>query len=301
MTDAVSALPDKSRSEGTSSVPRRVLGQHLRSLRQQAALPVKTAAGLLEWSEPKLWRIETGQTVVRALDVEAMCAFYGAPPDLTQVLAGLARHTRAYGWWRPNSETILGHFSIYAALEESASNLLEYASGQVPDLLRTGDYARAVMISSQPADADAGHLVRECLARQTVVFRTKAPLWVTVILNEAILRCPVGGTSVMAGQLRHLAEMAALPNVCLRVVPFSAGNHPGLTTGAFRLLEFPPVGRSETEAGIVHATGLTGELYLDKPHEVRRFREAHAAILGCSLDETASRDLINSAAKEIEQ
>jgi transcriptional regulator with XRE-family HTH domain len=61
-----------------SAVPRRVLGQHLRELRQQAGLTVKLAASLMEWSEPKLWRIETGQTALRALDVRAMCAAYGA-------------------------------------------------------------------------------------------------------------------------------------------------------------------------------------------------------------------------------
>ena len=56
-----------------SAVPRRVLGHHLRGLRQRAGLTVKMAARLMEWSEPKMWRIETGQTALRALDVEAMC------------------------------------------------------------------------------------------------------------------------------------------------------------------------------------------------------------------------------------
>ena len=40
----------------------------LRDLRQQARLKVKAAAAALEWSEPKLSRIETGQTAVRGLD-----------------------------------------------------------------------------------------------------------------------------------------------------------------------------------------------------------------------------------------
>lgn len=299
MTGTASA--DKSRSDSTSSVPRRVLGQHLRNLRQQAGLSVRAAASLMEWSEPKLWRIETGQIAMRVLDVQAMCDFYSAPPDLTQVLAGLARHTRAYGWWHSNDEPSSGNFSIYAMLQESASNVLGYAPGQVPDLLRTEDYARAVMTSRQAAGGDADHLVRECLARQIIVFRAKEPLWVTIILSEAMLRCPVGGASVMAGQLRHLAEIATLPNVCLRVVPFSAGSHPGLATGTFTLLEFAPAGRTEPGSGIVHAPGLTGELYLDKPQEIRSYREAHAAILGCSLDETASRDLLSAASKELEQ
>ena len=58
--------------------------QHLRGLRKQAGLTVKMAATLMEWSEPKMWRIETGQTAMRVLDVEAMCAAYGAPPGLTR-------------------------------------------------------------------------------------------------------------------------------------------------------------------------------------------------------------------------
>ena len=49
-----------------SAVLRRVLGRYLRGLRKQARLTTKAAAGLLEWSEPKLWRIETGQTAMRA-------------------------------------------------------------------------------------------------------------------------------------------------------------------------------------------------------------------------------------------
>src|SRR6266568_8490078 len=83
-----------------SGVPRRVLGQCLRDLRQQAGFTVKAAAQVMEWSEPKLWRIETGQTALRALDAQAMCTAYGTAPGLTRALAGLAAQTRAQGWWR---------------------------------------------------------------------------------------------------------------------------------------------------------------------------------------------------------
>ena len=104
-----------------SAVPRRVLGQHLRDLRNQAGLTRKVAAELMEWSEPKLWRIESGQTALRALDVQAMCATYDASPDLTQALAGLARQTRAHGWWHAYGQATPDDFSIYTALEDAAS------------------------------------------------------------------------------------------------------------------------------------------------------------------------------------
>jgi hypothetical protein len=43
-----------------STVPRRQLGRHLRELRNRSRTTIKQAAEQLEWSEPKLWRIETG-------------------------------------------------------------------------------------------------------------------------------------------------------------------------------------------------------------------------------------------------
>ena len=89
-----------------STVPRRQLGRNLRDLRNRSMLTVRTAAAELEWSEPKLWRIESGRTSLRSLDVEAMCRIYGAPPDLTEALMGLAKETKARGWWHSYGDVI---------------------------------------------------------------------------------------------------------------------------------------------------------------------------------------------------
>ncbi len=79
----------------SAGVQRRLLGQCLRDLRLEAKLPVKRAAVALEWSEPKLWRIETGQTTMRGLDVQAMCAVYGAPPGLAPSLGRTGQTAKA--------------------------------------------------------------------------------------------------------------------------------------------------------------------------------------------------------------
>lgn len=86
-----------------------------------------------------------------------------------------------------------------------------------------------------------------------------------------------------------------------RVVPYGAGLHPGLVTGAFTLLDFPSNRSAEGDTAVVYAEGLTGELYLDKPREVQRYREAHAAILACALDEAATQDMLLAAAKDLER
>lgn len=287
-----------------SAVLRRVLGRYLRGLRNQARLTTKVAARMLEWSEPKLWRIETGQTALRSLDVEAMCTVYGAPADVTAALTGLARQARADGQWHPHSEAAPGEFSVYAELENEASELLGYACCQVPALLRTGSYARTLAMAARPGTGtdEVDRLVAECLARQALVTRVSAPLPVTVILSEALVRCPVGGPDVAAEQVRHLAGLAALPNVRVHVIPLSAGMHSGVITGPFTLFRFPLNGQGEeTDPDTVCMSGLSGELYLDSPREVQPYRDAHTAMLGCSLDQVTSQDLLLTVAKELQQ
>jgi hypothetical protein len=287
-----------------SAVLRRVLGRYLRGLRNQARLTTKVAARMLEWSEPKLWRIETGQTVLRSLDVQAMCTVYGAPADVTAALAGLARQTRADGQWHPNSGAAPGDFSVYAELENEASELLGYACCQVPALLRTGAYARTLLTAARPGTGtgEVDRLVSECVARQALVTRASAPLPATIILSEALVRCPVGGAEVMAEQLRHLAGLAALPNVRVHVLRLSVGMHAGVITGPFTLFRFPLNSQGEeTDPDTVCVSGLSGELYLDSPPEVQPYRDAHAAMLDRSLDQVASLDVLLTVAKEFQQ
>ncbi|HTT53483.1 MAG TPA: DUF5753 domain-containing protein [Streptosporangiaceae bacterium] len=119
---------------------------------------------------------------------------------------------------------------MYSKLEEQACELRGYAPARVPALLRTADYALALITASHPAAGveEIDRLVHECRARQMLVTRVSAPLSVTLVLSEALLRCAVADALVMAEQLREPAESAAPPNVRLRVMPFSAGLHLGL-------------------------------------------------------------------------
>jgi Domain of unknown function (DUF5753) len=232
-----------------------------------------------------------------------MCTVYGAPADVTAALAGLARQARADGQWHPSADAVPGDFSVYAELENEAAELLGYSCCQIPALLRTSAYARTLMAARPDIGiSEVDRLVSECVARQVLVTRASAPLAVTVILSEAVVRCAVGGADVMAEQLRHLAGLAALPNVRLHVVPLSAGMHPGLITGPFTLFRFPLDGQGEeTEPDTVCVSGLSGELYLDSPYEVQPYRDAHATMLGCALDQVASQDLLLTTAKEFQQ
>ena len=134
-------------------------------------------------------------------------------------------------WWRAFGEPIPDDFGIYTALEDAACALAGYAPGQVPGLLRTEAYARILFTSTGLSSQEVDRLVHDCLSRRVLLTRARSPLMMTLALDQALVRRPVGGPAVMAGQLRFLADMAAQPNVCLRVVPDAAGLHPGVVTG----------------------------------------------------------------------
>ena len=285
-----------------STVPRRQLGRYLRDLRNRQHITVKTAAEQLEWSETKIWRIETGQTSLRSHDVEIMCRIYAAPPDLTEALMGLAKETKAKGWWQSYGDVIPENFDIYLGLEEAATGLAWYEPELVPGLLQTDGYARAVITADNP-DVDPreiGRRVQLRIERQALIRRPTAPLKLRVALNESILHRPVGGREVMAAQLDALAGAAGLPNVSLRVVPFTAGLHHGLMTGPFVILRFPANGDgSDSEPPTVYQDGYTGALFLDKPHEIERFTDAFEQIWAAAASETASSRLIRQSSADL--
>ena len=87
-------------------------------------------------------------------------------------------------------------------------------------------------------------------------------------MDESVLRRPVGGRAVMRAQLKHLAEVAKLPNVTIQVVPFGSGGH-AAASGSFAILRF-----AEPELpDVVYIEQLTTALYLEKPEEVDRYME----------------------------
>jgi len=287
-----------------STVPRRQLGRYLRDLRNKSRLTVRAAAEALEWSEAKIWRIESGHTSMRSLDVETMCRIYGAQADTTEALMALAKETKARGWWLSYNDVIPEGFDVYIGLEEAAARFQLYESELVPGLLQTEDYARTLIQADNPgvAEAEIERRVQVRMQRQTLLGRVTSPPEVNVVLNEAILRRPVGGEKCMAAQLAHLVEVAELATVTIKVMPFDAGMHHGIMSRQFAILDFPVnVNGALTEPPIVYVESFTGELYLDKAHEIERYSGVFTDIWSTALDEAASRSLIVDTAKELDK
>jgi hypothetical protein len=235
---------------------------------------------------------------MRTLDVEAMCRIYGASPDMTQALMGLARETKARGWWHSYGDAIPAWFELYVGLEAAADHLRQYDPELIPGLLQTKAYATEILgLGNLPPD-EVERIAAVRIGRQDVLTRTvPAAPRMEFIINDAGLRRSIDSRS-MVDQLHHIAEVAALPNVSIRILPFGSGLHLGMTCGYFAILDFPKNGGREPEPSIVYSDNLTGALYLDKPQEVAAYEAVWKNIYALSLSEAQSKKLIHAIAKE---
>ncbi|MFJ6293020.1 helix-turn-helix domain-containing protein [Streptomyces griseoviridis] len=128
-------------------------------------------------------------------------------------------------------------FRDAARLEAEAVVLHVYATQAVPGLLQAEDYARAVFAMWRPqldAEVIEQRLVAR-LARQEIFDRRPAP-HLSFVIEEAVLRRPLGGMAVWRGQLEQILLIEERRNVEIQVMPLSRQEHAGLA-GPFNLME----------------------------------------------------------------
>jgi transcriptional regulator with XRE-family HTH domain len=263
----------------------RRLRYELRRLRDQAGLTRDETARRLDWSGSKISRIETGQSRAQTGDVRDMLDVYGVHGEEADALVQLAREARKRGWWTAYNDVFTG---TYVGLEAEASAIRTYEPQIIPGLLETEDYTRA-LIRSALVRADPEEIERRVqarMARQEILTRPDAPeIW--AVLDEPVIRRPVGGAAVMKAQLRRLIETAEAPNskITLQVLPLSVGSHPGLS-GPFVILDFP----SGEDEPVIYLETATDGLYLEETAEIDRYTLMfdHLRASALSADESAA-------------
>ncbi|MET8123953.1 helix-turn-helix transcriptional regulator [Micromonospora sp. NPDC005291] len=287
-------------SEVGSSVPRRQLGRLLRQAREEAGINLEAAASDLEWSRAKMYRLESGQTSLRTHDVVLMCQRYGTSTALTEVLVSLARESKSRGWWHAYGEVIPGWFELYVGLEAAASSIRQYEPTLIPGLLQTPEYMAAVF-ETRPGRTpqEVAQKVALRMERQKLLARrSPAAPRLQIVIDEAVVRRPIGDIDGWRTQLAHLVNAAQARNVSVRVLPLGIGPHRASVAGAFVLLDFPTVGTRPAEPSTVYSESLTGGLYLDRPGEVETYSVVWQTLWDLALNERASEDLVSVVIKE---
>ncbi|MCX2182180.1 helix-turn-helix transcriptional regulator [Streptomyces sp. SKN60] len=121
-------------------------------------------------------------------------------------------------------ERLPAQFRGYAPIEQKALALWLYAGHVMHGLFQTEPYMRALIAGGypEPAPERVEELVIGRMARKAL-FDRKVVCEIELILDESVLRRPIGSEEIMREQLLYLAECARRRNVNLQVLPLTAG------------------------------------------------------------------------------
>jgi Domain of unknown function (DUF5753)/Helix-turn-helix domain len=288
-------------TSGSPTVRRRRLAAELRRLRgNRTGVDVARQLG---WSTAKISRYELGHGGFPVDEVEKLLDLYRvAQPRRMQLLA-LAEEANQRGWWEdPEYASALGYDLMeFVGLEAEAVSAAQWQPLLVPGLLQTEPYARRVMSGYAGAvPTPPGILERRVQARilrKDVLTGREPVLQFNVVLDESVLLRDFGGSEIMFDQLRHLTEMAELPNVDLRVLPLRSDA--SLTADAFVIFDFSPVHETTKLADVVCTESLKSELYVEGETDTYIYRQFFEAVTSTSLSPQASRQLIFESAERL--
>lgn len=275
---------------------RRRIGLTLRKMREQKNMTLEQVAELMECSQSKISRIETGHSSVGMRDVRDLLTIYDVTGQDAQDIMDMARearrHERQRSWWHPYSNVLV---SAYVGNENAAKRIRAYEHQVVPGLLQTEDYALAMFRARNPRATaeEISERLRVRMGRQSLLTREDDPLEFEVVLDEAVISRAVGGDGVMREQMLRLCEAASMPNVTLQLLTFEAGAHAAME-GTFAVLEFP----ASDGSGIVYAENATGGLFLEKDRELKLYEEIFDSIRKAALSPEESVQRIAFLAEE---
>jgi transcriptional regulator with XRE-family HTH domain len=202
----------------------RCFGRQIMLLREAAGLTQAQLGDRVGYGEAQIAAVEQGRRIPKPALVDAVDRVTGAGGLLVVMKDEVAKARYP------------GFFRRYAELEAQAAELHAYDNQVVKGLLQTEDYARAVFTMWRPLlDPEViEQRVAARMERQALFSRRPAPL-LSFVVEEQVLRRPVGGRQVLRGQLEQLLLFGHERNVELQVMPTERDEHAGLG-GSFTLI-----------------------------------------------------------------
>ncbi|HEV8560534.1 MAG TPA: helix-turn-helix transcriptional regulator [Actinophytocola sp.] len=276
-------------TSGGYSVRVRIIGEELRAHREAAGLTLREAEQKADIDKTKLCRMENGERPQKIEDVACLLAVYGVIGEQRRHLLNLTREADRPGLLQRNSSTFAQKITTLRFLESRATRLINFECQVIPGLLQTFPYAEALirhggMFDNEVAAARA--IAR--IHRQGVLRKSRAPQYQAIIM-EGALHNLVGDDTVMRDQLVYLTEAAKRPNVSLRIIPASAGNHPGVD-GPFLRLDF------DHRSGVVVLCNRTSSVYLENEEDLMDCANVVVELLSVALGEEESVALVTRIA-----
>jgi transcriptional regulator with XRE-family HTH domain len=186
------------------TVRQRELGRRLREQRLEHGLTVEEVAEKLLCSATKINRLETGTRRPSLRDVRDLCGLYNVNKATADELMELGRGAREQVWWTRYEDLKL---DPYLGLEEVAVAITSFTTFYLPALLQTEEYTREVIKKVAPKmDPDIyRQRVEVRMRRQELLEGDNRPHY-RVLLDESVLRRPVGSPALMVTQIDKILQ-----------------------------------------------------------------------------------------------
>jgi transcriptional regulator with XRE-family HTH domain len=214
----------------------RALGAALRKAREDKGMILRQLGAAVDRDIGVLSRWENGERIPKPEQVAQILTALSVNGQRYEEIMTLAYGTAESQWVATTLPEQRQQMAAYLDWEQNATGIVEVAPLLIPGILQTGDYVRAIMTAPGVAITEKATRVSSRLGRREVITRKRNPAKLLVLLGRAALKQSIGGRQVLIDQLQDLLEMAARPNVELRVIPDYCDWHPGLE-GAFALIE----------------------------------------------------------------
>lgn len=286
-------------SSTSPTVRRRRVAAELRRLR--GGRTGTTVASALGWSPAKVSRYELGQGTFPLEEIEKLLDYYGVTEPRRSQLLDLAAEANQRAWWYDYADALSPEYMDFIGLEAEAESALTWQVVAVPGLLQTEEYARAIHSAHQqtlrvpPGVSERRIAVR--MIRQQILTARNPPLELSAVIDESVLLRKVGSHEVMSEQLHHLAEMARLPNVELRVLPLESET--SLKADSFVVLRFGPERQGDRLGDVVSTEGIEQYLYIEGEADTYIFRLFFDEFVTASLPPEDSRRLVEETARRL--
>ncbi|MER7788846.1 helix-turn-helix transcriptional regulator [Streptomyces sp. NPDC097640] len=289
-------MPDARAGGGAPTVLRVVLGKRLQDLREKSGLSYERAGRALDVTHATIRRMEKAEVGLKLPYVEKLLRTYGVTdPEEVEGFLSLAREANKPGWWHRFRDVLPEWFNTFVSLEGEANLIRAYEPHYVPGLLQTEDYARAVLRAGMPhaPESEIERNVALRMERQSLLTRENSPmLW--VVMDETVLRRPIGGPDVMRDQITRLIDAATLSNIRLQIMPFDAGPHPAMY-GPFHIFRFP----IQELPDIAYTESLVSGSYYDQRDDVSAFLEALDRMCAQAAPAQTTQAILSGIRKEI--
>ncbi|MEV8077368.1 helix-turn-helix transcriptional regulator [Streptomyces pseudogriseolus] len=255
-----------------------LFGARVRRLRTAAGLTQAELGALTHVVSTRITQIERASGAKPTLGLaRALDAALGADDLLVELWPYVYRE--AFPDWSRK-------FMEYS---ERAVGVRQYAAHVVPGLLQTEDYARAVLglDALLTSEEQLEERVAARMGRQDRLASPDRPE-LCVILDEAVLRRPIGGPAVMRKQLRRLLDAAEERHITVQVLPFDQGGHEAMG-GSLTVLLLPD------GSEVAYTEGADYGQLIEEPSNIGRYKLIYDRLRAAALPPIMSLDMVRSA------